>query len=133
MSLSASGPGDLGFAFPHAVNLAEFGQSPMDKKIGVYQHLPPTTRANFAHRIHLLHGTNASRSRTSTHVSEHVAKGKCPCRRTACGSFLTGPQDLESTSLPRICLALDVLIHVPNEDVVPAVDTRLQTLLQHES
>lgn len=37
MSLSAASPGDLEFAFPQAVNLAELGQSPMDKKIGVYR------------------------------------------------------------------------------------------------
>jgi AP-4 complex subunit epsilon-1 len=34
MSLATMGPGDLDFAFPHAVNLAELGQSLMDKKIG---------------------------------------------------------------------------------------------------
>lgn len=39
MCLSIASPGDLEFAFPHAVNLAELGQSSMDKKIGVY-HCP---------------------------------------------------------------------------------------------
>lgn len=40
---------------------------------------------------------------------------------------------MDSTSVSRICLALDVLTQVPNEHVIPAVDTRLQRLLQHES
>jgi AP-4 complex subunit epsilon-1 len=44
-----------------------------------------------------------------------------------------GPKDLESSSAARICLALDALTKVPNEDVIPAVETRLQSLLRHQS
>jgi hypothetical protein len=41
-------------------------------------------------------------------------------------------QDLESDQVPRICLALDNLIMTPNEDVIPAVQSRLHVLLSHE-
>lgn len=41
-------------------------------------------------------------------------------------------QDLESDQVPRICLALDNLIATPNEDVIPAVQSRLHVLLSHE-
>ena len=41
-------------------------------------------------------------------------------------------QDLESDQVPRICLALDNLIMTPNEDVIPAVQSRLYVLLSHE-
>ncbi|KAI9569737.1 armadillo-type protein [Boletus coccyginus] len=101
MSLSTASPGDLGFAFPHAVNLAELGQSPMDKKIGYIfctELMPP------CHELQLM-----------------------------LVNTLRKASDLESASVARICLALDVLTQVPNEDVIPAVDTRLQVLLQHQS
>lgn len=89
MSLSAASPGDLEFAFPHAVNLAELGQSPIDKKIGVCQCSCLITRVNFASRLYLLHGTDAPGSRTSAHVGEHVAKGKHLRCRVVCRSSLT--------------------------------------------
>ena len=41
-------------------------------------------------------------------------------------------QDLESDEVPHICLALDNLIMTPNEDVIPAVQSRLHVLLSHE-
>ena len=43
------------------------------------------------------------------------------------------PQDLENPSIPRISLALDVLIHSATEDVIPAVQSRLQELISHNS
>lgn len=91
MSLSIASPGDLEFAFPHAVNLAELGQSPMDKRIGVCQCPRLITGVNFAFRLYFLHGTYASRSRTSAHVGEHVAKSERPRCRVACDSCLNGP------------------------------------------
>ncbi|KAG8214010.1 armadillo-type protein [Butyriboletus roseoflavus] len=99
MSLSAACPDDLEFAFPHAVNLAELGQSPMDKKIG---YIFCTELMPSWHELQLM-------------------------------LVNTLRKDLESTSVARICLALDVLTQAPNEDVIPAVDTRLQSLLQHQS
>ncbi|KAK0494902.1 armadillo-type protein [Armillaria luteobubalina] len=42
-------------------------------------------------------------------------------------------KDLEDTSLTRICLALDNLIASSTEDVIPAVQARLQDLLVHNS
>ncbi|GJE90878.1 hypothetical protein PsYK624_070220 [Phanerochaete sordida] len=42
-------------------------------------------------------------------------------------------KDLESPDIAHICLALDVLIQVPSEDVIPAVRERLQDLLSHNS
>lgn len=41
-------------------------------------------------------------------------------------------KDLESDEVPRICLALDNLITTPNEDVIPAVQSRLSVLLSNE-
>ncbi|KAF9227270.1 ARM repeat-containing protein [Gyrodon lividus] len=99
MSLTTTGPGNLDFAFPHAVNLAELGKSVMDKKIGYIfcvEMIPPS------HELQLM-------------------------------LVNTLRKDLESSSTARICLALDVLTQVPNEDVIPAVETRLQSLLQHTS
>jgi AP-4 complex subunit epsilon-1 len=42
-------------------------------------------------------------------------------------------QDLENSSIPRICLALDILVQSSTEDVVPAVLSRLNDLLSHTS
>ncbi|KAF8842990.1 ARM repeat-containing protein [Paxillus ammoniavirescens] len=99
MSLATIGPGDLDFAFPHAVNLAELGQSLMDKKIGYIfcvELIPPH------HELQLM-------------------------------LVNTLRKDLESSSAARICLALDAITKVPNEDIIPAVETRLQSLLRHQS
>ena len=49
-----------------------------------------------------------------------------------CGRVTNAIQDLESNEIPRICLALDNLIMTPNEDVIPAVQSRLHVLLSHE-
>lgn len=42
-------------------------------------------------------------------------------------------KDLDSTFVPRILLALDYLISSPNADAIPAVLTRLETLLAYKS
>ncbi|KAL1944674.1 hypothetical protein VTO73DRAFT_3104 [Trametes versicolor] len=42
-------------------------------------------------------------------------------------------KDLESAEVPRICLALDILIQSPSKDVIPAVQSRLHDLLSHNS
>jgi AP-4 complex subunit epsilon-1 len=42
-------------------------------------------------------------------------------------------QDLESPTTALICLALDSLITSPSEDVIPAVQSRLQDLLSNPS
>ncbi|KAF5370844.1 hypothetical protein D9758_002115 [Tetrapyrgos nigripes] len=42
-------------------------------------------------------------------------------------------KDLESSAVPRICLALDYLISSASEDVIPAIQSRLEDLLQHNS
>ncbi|KAG9316700.1 armadillo-type protein [Chiua virens] len=99
IALSIAIPIALDFAFPHAVNIAELGQSPMDKKIGYIfcMELIPSD-----HELQLM-------------------------------LVNTLRKDLESTSISQICLALDVLIRVPNEHVIPAVDTHLQTLFHHHS
>ena len=46
---------------------------------------------------------------------------------------LTFVQDLESSHVPRICLALDHLVASPSEEVIPAIQTRLCDLLAHNS
>ncbi|OCH93386.1 ARM repeat-containing protein [Obba rivulosa] len=42
-------------------------------------------------------------------------------------------KDLESPSIPRICLALDTLIQLAFSDVIPAIQARLFELLSHTS
>ncbi|KAF8629184.1 hypothetical protein AX17_005769 [Amanita inopinata Kibby_2008] len=42
-------------------------------------------------------------------------------------------KDLESDNVPRICLALENLIAAPNEIIIPAIQSRLQGLLTHNS
>ncbi|KAG2078780.1 ARM repeat-containing protein [Suillus decipiens] len=42
-------------------------------------------------------------------------------------------KDLESSSTARICLALSVLIQMPNDEVIPAVQSHLQALFMHKS
>jgi len=42
------------------------------------------------------------------------------------------PQDLENSSVPRICLALNSLISLANEDLIPVVQSRLHDLLLHK-
>ena len=46
---------------------------------------------------------------------------------------LTCTQDLDHESVARICLALDVIITAPTEDLVPAVQQRLHDILSHNS
>lgn len=40
---------------------------------------------------------------------------------------------MEALDVGRICLALDVLIQDPSEDVIPAIRDRLHDLLSHNS
>ena len=42
-------------------------------------------------------------------------------------------QDLESSSVTRVCLALDTITQYPLEDIIPAVQTRLYDILSHNS
>ncbi|KAI0797604.1 ARM repeat-containing protein [Abortiporus biennis] len=42
-------------------------------------------------------------------------------------------KDLERHEIPRICLALDSLLHFPPEDAAPAIQGRLYELLSHPS
>ncbi|KAI6125691.1 armadillo-type protein [Pisolithus croceorrhizus] len=98
-ALNAAPPGDLSFAYHHAMNLAELGGSILDKRIGYtfcLQMMPPN------HELHLM-------------------------------LVNTLRKDLESTSIGRICLALEVLIQIRNKDVAPAVQTRLQSLLRDKN
>lgn len=48
-------------------------------------------------------------------------------------NLLTHQQDLESDSIARICLALDNVAVSSNEDLIPAVQSRLHDLLSHTS
>ncbi|KAI6000552.1 armadillo-type protein [Pisolithus albus] len=99
MALNTSSPGDLSFAFHHAVNLAELGETIPDKRIGYTfctQLMPPN------HELHLM-------------------------------LVNTLRKDLESTSIGRICLALEVLIQIRSEDAAPAVQARLQFFLRDKN
>ncbi|KAI0707595.1 ARM repeat-containing protein [Earliella scabrosa] len=90
---------DLEFALPHAINLAEAGQTIQDKRTGYLfcaEVMPPE------HELQLM-------------LVNSIRK------------------DLESTSVPRICLALDTLIQSPSRDVIPAIQSRLHDLLSHHS
>lgn len=42
-------------------------------------------------------------------------------------------KDLESSSTARVCLALSILIQMPNDEVIPAVQSHLQSLFMHKS
>ncbi|KIK40443.1 hypothetical protein CY34DRAFT_268454 [Suillus luteus UH-Slu-Lm8-n1] len=42
-------------------------------------------------------------------------------------------KDLESSSTARVCLALSTLIQMPNDEVIPAVQSHLQSLFMHKS
>ncbi|KAG1751650.1 armadillo-type protein [Suillus paluster] len=99
MNLTRVNPGELAFALPHAVNLAEMGQTLRDKQLAFVfctEVMPPN------HELQLM-------------LVNTIRK------------------DLESSSTPRICLALSVLIQAPNDDVVPAVQSHLQALFMHKS
>ncbi|KAI6032934.1 armadillo-type protein [Pisolithus orientalis] len=99
MALSVASPGDLSFAFHHAVNLAELGESILDKRIGYtfcLQMMPPN------HELHLM-------------------------------LVNTLRKDLESTSIGRICLAMDILMQIRSEDVAPAVQSRLRFFLRDKN
>ncbi|KAI0723998.1 ARM repeat-containing protein [Cerioporus squamosus] len=90
---------DLEFALPHAINLAEAGQTIQDKRTG---YLFCAEVMPSEHELQLM-------------LVNSIRK------------------DLESTSVPRICLALDTLIQSPSRDVIPAIQSRLHDLLSHNS
>ncbi|GBE82098.1 hypothetical protein SCP_0404770 [Sparassis crispa] len=90
---------NVDFAFHHAINLAEAGQTIQDKRIGYLfcaELMPPE------HELQLM-------------------------------LVNTLRKDLESHLVPRICLALDTLIHFSTEDFIPAIQSRLIDLLSHSS
>lgn len=99
MALTTTSPGDLNFAFRHAINLAEQGQSVLDKRIG-YTFCVELMPRNHELQLMLVN---------------------------------TLRKDLESASVGRMCLAMDVLMQTPNEDVAPAVHTRLHSLLHDKN
>ncbi|KAI8989666.1 ARM repeat-containing protein [Trametes punicea] len=99
MSVSPGVRLDLEFALPHAINLAEAGQTIQDKRTGYLfcsEVMPPE------HELQLM-------------LVNSVRK------------------DLESSAIPRICLALDTLIQSGSKDVIPAVRSSLHDLLSHNS
>ncbi|KAH9945906.1 ARM repeat-containing protein [Epithele typhae] len=99
MAINPGAEVDLAFALPHALNLAEAGQTTQDKRTGYLfcaEVMPPE------HELQLM-------------LVNSIRK------------------DLESASIPRICLALDTLIQSPSRDVIPAVQSRLHDLLSYNS
>ena len=50
----------------------------------VLMFVPSCYRANLASRLYLLHGTNAPKSQTSTHVGEYAMQGRCICCQVVC-------------------------------------------------
>ncbi|KAG1815973.1 armadillo-type protein [Suillus subaureus] len=99
MNLTHVNPGELAFALPQAVNLAEMGQTLRDKRLGFVfctEVMPPN------HELQLM-------------LVNTIRK------------------DLESSSTARVCLALSVLIQMPNDEVIPAVQSHLQALFMHKS
>ncbi|KAG2345684.1 ARM repeat-containing protein [Suillus weaverae] len=99
MNLTYVNPGELAFALPQAVNLAEMGQTLRDKQLGFVfctEVMPPN------HELQLM-------------LVNTIRK------------------DLESSSTARVCLALSVLIQMPNDEVIPAVQSHLQALFMHKS
>ncbi|KAG2148535.1 armadillo-type protein [Suillus cothurnatus] len=99
MNLTHVNPGELAFALPQAVNLAEMGQTLRDKQLGFVfctEVMPPN------HELQLM-------------LVNTIRK------------------DLESSSTARVCLALSVLIQMPNDEVIPAIQSHLQALFMHKS
>ncbi|KAG1760911.1 armadillo-type protein [Suillus occidentalis] len=99
MNLTHVNPGGLAFALPQAVNLAEMGETLLDKQIGLVfctEVMPPN------HELQLM-------------LVNTIRK------------------DLESSSTARVCLALSTLIQMPNDEVIPAVQSHLQSLFMHKS
>ncbi|KAG1829061.1 armadillo-type protein [Suillus variegatus] len=99
MNLTHVNPGELAFALPQAVNLAEMGRTLRDKQLGFIfctEVMPPN------HELQLM-------------LVNTIRK------------------DLESLSTARVCLALSVLIQMPNDEVIPAVQSQLQALFMHKS
>src|ERR1700722_15433081 len=62
-----------------------------------------------------------------------LRKVECWDSRAISISLSRFEKDLESSAIPRICLALDTLISSATRDVIPAVQTRLRDLLLHNS
>ncbi|KAI9457813.1 ARM repeat-containing protein [Lactarius psammicola] len=96
-------PGALEFALPHAVNLAEAGSSIDERKTGL--------------------------SLGYLFCSEIMP----PRHDLKLMLVNTLRKDLETDSIARITLALNYLIQCPSEDVIPAVQARLHSLLSHKS
>ena len=129
--------GELDFALPQAANLAEAGVTTSDKRIGIRSiHFTYPLTVFIVHgRLFVLYRSHASTTRTSTHASEHSTKGIHQIDKRVSMYLIINliPQDLENSSIPRISLALDILIHSATEDVVPAVQFRLHELISHNS
>lgn len=87
-----------------------------------------------AFRLSFLLRDYTDEPRDAAYVVEHVTQSELLKAPSASPSppNLVLYQDLESSALPRICLALDYIITTPSEEVIPAVETRLRGLLAHD-
>lgn len=127
--------GELDYALPHAVNLAEAGHTVQNKRIGIsicvmiLSRHPDTILQGYLfcaeimppeHELQLMLVNTLRKVNYFEHRTLYVETYGC-CK------------DLESSAIPRICLALDTLITSANTDVIPAVQSRLHELLSHNS
>ena len=129
----------LDFALPHAVTVAEAGESVPDKRIG--RSLLRNSGSSLSSRppgylfcaevMSHDHELRLMLVNTIRKVSSQVIYRIANCLIRA--ALRRPQQDLESPEIPRICLALDALITSPSHDVIPAVQPRLHDLLSHTS
>lgn len=88
-------------------------------------------RLNSPLRISVLCRNYVCGSRVTLDARQHLAQGSA--LSDTLYDVLIYYQDLESPTTALICLSLENLIMSPSEDVIPAVQSRLQDLLSNHS
>lgn len=135
-SVGAVNPHTLAFALPSAVHLAEAGSKVSEKHIGTK---PSVYKFGMDYQQYHMSGYMfCSEVMPRNHELElmlvnTIRKARAYMSRFDITCKLTNKQDIISSSISRICLALDYLISNPFEDVVPAVSPRCIELLAHPS
>lgn len=126
---------NMDFALSRAVNLAEAGQTVQNRRTGNFLFCSTLIFiSRICPRIHVLYRNDAQGSRTPIDAGEYFAQSTFASLNIVIqGTTRLYNQDLESSAIARICLALEVLVQSPSEDIIPAVQDRLYELLVHNS
>lgn len=132
-------PNYLDFSLAHAVKLAEGGQNFRSRRMGMLtkpfavRNVPKCSHSHIG-RLSILHPAHAPKPRAEPPPSEHNPKSINSIPFVECFGFNRYIlQDLETHDEPRMAVALDFLVQSPNIDVIPAVQSRLRSLLSHRS